>query len=340
MSAEDCLNHSWLVRRVPREASNMEVAKDNLRQFVERWNEHPNSPYVFESSSHIIAPCSGTLQLSASLHSLEGMSPSPCGSLASSTESDDDSFNGISNNYVEGSLTVVQPDHIRRASDSTCVLKGTDITERLNLAEEIRKLTDKLFQLSSMPEFNTSSDTKKKLNIPPLNSTVSSNVNGHHSNIPRSPAIMITSPKSNSIPSSSNEEIPWRRRKFKITGNSRDVPLSPKFNMNFSRHFESDLASLNNTINYKAKTNTMSTSQTSNNENSVTGTKDMLLKLLEQWDGPQVPSRPIPRHGSVSSEWSESDSLGQRTISSLNMFFQSRSINKNSHPFMKPNGLK
>lgn len=37
----------------------IEIKKDNLRNFVERWGEHPNSPYIFESNddgSNFISP--------------------------------------------------------------------------------------------------------------------------------------------------------------------------------------------------------------------------------------------------------------------------------------------
>ncbi|KAG5869297.1 hypothetical protein JTB14_028636 [Gonioctena quinquepunctata] len=54
MSAQECLGHDWL-RRKPKipvlsRTPSMEVTKDNLKQFVERWNAHPNSPYIFEIS--------------------------------------------------------------------------------------------------------------------------------------------------------------------------------------------------------------------------------------------------------------------------------------------------
>ncbi|KAL3276532.1 hypothetical protein HHI36_011907 [Cryptolaemus montrouzieri] len=58
MSAEDCLNHEWLKRKkkIIARTPSMEVTKDNLKLFVERWNEHPNSPYVFDKSSQVIMP--------------------------------------------------------------------------------------------------------------------------------------------------------------------------------------------------------------------------------------------------------------------------------------------
>lgn len=34
----------------------LETTKDNLKNFIERWEEHPNSPYVFDNGTNIIAP--------------------------------------------------------------------------------------------------------------------------------------------------------------------------------------------------------------------------------------------------------------------------------------------
>ncbi|KAG5874996.1 hypothetical protein JTB14_016310 [Gonioctena quinquepunctata] len=130
----------------------MEVTKDNYKQFVEWWNEHPYSPYIFEISSQIISPslvpAGGGCLLDIS-ESLLGESPSPCGSLASSPGSDDTFTN------TSTSLDFLDPplEHFRRASDSTGIVKTQDTTDRINPAKEIRKFSDKLFQLSN---FDTS----------------------------------------------------------------------------------------------------------------------------------------------------------------------------------------
>ena len=63
----------------------LQVAKVNLRQFVERWNSHPNSPFQLSSESPrrtISLLISGSpTQLDDSPASLTGMSPSPPCSL-------------------------------------------------------------------------------------------------------------------------------------------------------------------------------------------------------------------------------------------------------------------
>lgn len=307
MTAEQCLNHSWLHRKVPAQPA-MEVTKDNLRQFVERWNEHPNSPYVFEmTNGHIkdVVP--------DSLQSLEGMSPSPCGSVVSSAGSD----NAFHQNIDTTNNNVLMPpsmDHFRRSSDSTCVVKGTDVTERINLAEEIRKLSQKLFQLSTMstitPPHQAVSEPAASYSPPVEKFINETSTNGyikdpHNCVLPRDHPLNV------------NCGIPWRRTKFRISNMSRDVPLAQK---------------------HKEQSRILAFPNRTNREevgNSPNGTKDLLLKLLEHWDGPQGPARPNPRHGSFSTEWTENDSLGQKTISSLNTFFQSRAASKKVTQFHK-----
>lgn len=304
MTAEQCLNHEWLRRKTPPAAPPMDITKDNLKEFVERWNEHPNSPYVFEMTHHMF--CRGGAQLSDSIQSLSAMSPSPCGSVCSSPETDD-VFNPF-NSQDDNLHLPVNLDHIRRASDSTCVVKGHDVTERMNLAEEIKKLSDKLFQLSAM---SAEVDIGENLRLSDLDL----------------PTIKIPEekPRKNSLikdpnncvlpkdhPLNVNCGVPWRKPKNRINNMSRDVPLAPKLSNSPT------LFSFENKI------------KNSSNNNSPNGTKDLLLKLLEHWDGPQGPVRPNPRHSSFSSEWTENDALGQKTISSLNTFFQTRATLKNA----------
>lgn len=95
MTASECLQHKWLKRKYSRpqlapkpvtipppkfksipttpiengygdgslingddNEHNNELGrtKDNLKEFVERWNDHPNSPYIFDYDSKYLAP--------------------------------------------------------------------------------------------------------------------------------------------------------------------------------------------------------------------------------------------------------------------------------------------
>lgn len=64
----------------------LQVTKVNLRQFVERWNSHPNSPFQLNSDSprRTISLLISPSQLDASPTSLTGMSPSPPCSIPTS----------------------------------------------------------------------------------------------------------------------------------------------------------------------------------------------------------------------------------------------------------------
>lgn len=41
---------------VPAAEEELKTTKDNLKSFIERWEEHPNSPYVFDTGSNRISP--------------------------------------------------------------------------------------------------------------------------------------------------------------------------------------------------------------------------------------------------------------------------------------------
>lgn len=311
MSAEECLNHEWLKRkkRTVARTPSMEVTKDNLKLFVERWNEHPNSPYVFDKPSQIITPvCSGGHQLTDSLHSLVGLSPSPCGSLESAS--------GLEY-YMFNDVQPIEFDR-RRASDSHGVVKTPrDITERINLAEEIRKLSDKLYQLSKIPTTINNDDSPfgETPSLPSLKVD-----NQQTTGVVRSVPIQILHTKYEDISKGQiNSDVPWRKTKFKLNEFSRDVPLAVKH--------------INGTKTYSATVKYNSVRQ-GHKDSTPNTTKDLLLTLLEHWDGPHGTKRQNIRHSSVSSEWTENEqSLGQKTISSLNNFFQSRAANKKITPF-------
>lgn len=281
----------------------MEVTKDNLKHFVDRWNEHPNSPYVFEITSQLMSPSmlpTGGHSLSDSSHSLLGDSPSPCGSLASSPGSDSAFVGNSTEKSQTDFLAPTQVDHLRRASDSAGVMKTNDIAERINLAEEIKKLSDKLFQLSNLNTTLSNNQCPFSIESPEPPKEI---------NIQKSVPITITGKThENGLPTSNeNMGVPWRKPKNKLNNMSRDVPVT--------------LKSIHKISNNQCTTNT-----------DPNSTKDLLLHLLGHWEGPTVP-RPNKRHGSVSTEWTENDALGQRTISSLNTFFQSRATSKKITPF-------
>ncbi|XP_014211150.1 serine/threonine-protein kinase DCLK1-like isoform X2 [Copidosoma floridanum] len=194
-SARQCREHRWLARKQPpvpaatvasttpiigalpagpsppavqatpaasTSSSNLEldVTKDNLRLFVERWREHPDSPYNIENPSV-------ERQASQETASLGGQSPSPCGSICSA-ESRSSADNSSSNNsdtsgvycpqsldagcYLlpELSLTAFE----RRASEGGRLndkKKGFDPASQILLAEEIIRLSEHLRSIAVAP---------------------------------------------------------------------------------------------------------------------------------------------------------------------------------------------
>ncbi|CAH1980702.1 unnamed protein product [Acanthoscelides obtectus] len=277
-SPQECLDHPWLKRKPAlTKTPSMDVTKDNLRQFVERWNEHPNSPYVFEIANFGNPPSltSDGRSYSNSSESLLAESPSPCESLASFHEGEMD----------DAVMNLLPPpvDYLRRASESSAFGRKYDNAEKMNLVEEIRKLSDKLYQLSNTNLINNETEAK---------------------------------PKKTEIKTQPEKEcsISWRKPKNKLNSMSRDVPMS---SLNIHKQSCSTFTSRKSSVTNPSET------------------KDLLLHFLNYWDGPRIPARPNNRHKSVSSEWTEEDTLGQRTLSSLNSFFQSRAVNKHNVHFKK-----
>lgn len=164
------------------------TSKENLRNFIERWEEHPNSPYVFDASASLILPTKDPEKASSGFSS-RGCSPSPCESLSSNTElfqriNDLEEDGGDSSDPNTAFDETKSPtdsagssgdkprderfnrpnsstptfnknkDYLlsfdRRHSDSNYVANHGSALEKLSLAEEIKKLSDRLLILSSI----------------------------------------------------------------------------------------------------------------------------------------------------------------------------------------------
>lgn len=201
--------------------------KENLKSFIERWEEHPNSPYIFDANSSLILPIQDNEKNTSSGFSSRGCSPSPCESLSSNTElfqngmspdsavpnnSDLDNNNDFDANTTETEhneqkdsgtasatmatspaataaasasaferpnssasvdrrRTKTKQEYLqsfdRRHSDSNYVInQSSSSLEKLNLAEEIKKLSERLMVLSSISdelmEFNKRYEENQK----------------------------------------------------------------------------------------------------------------------------------------------------------------------------------
>ncbi|ALC40454.1 maker3 [Drosophila busckii] len=196
------------------ENKELDATKDNLKNFIVRWETHPNSPYVFDVEGNVIAPLNETRYPHPrrphgrdSMSSSRVCSPSPCESIATLTDDEQeeetpeaceeerrsaDSPQSAASTPINesreklfppgasGSATPT-PQHLfnehfdefsgsestaqqqrsmksylhtfdRRNSDTTYLLGRRSSGERVNLADEIRKLSDHLLMLA---EINT-----------------------------------------------------------------------------------------------------------------------------------------------------------------------------------------
>uniref|UniRef100_A0A1I8NT55 Protein kinase domain-containing protein n=1 Tax=Stomoxys calcitrans TaxID=35570 RepID=A0A1I8NT55_STOCA len=197
----------------------LDTTKDNLKNFIERWEEHPNSPYVFDVEGNVIAPLSETEYKKAhapdSISSSRVCSPSPCESLDTVTDDESclpnlhendepptpinesrehlfpfspsgaatptpqninnpfgirfDDFNGSPMNSQQRSLKSYLHTFDRRNSDTNYLLGRRSSGERVNLADEIKKLSDHLLMLAQIntklnkeAEKEKDSETEKK----------------------------------------------------------------------------------------------------------------------------------------------------------------------------------
>ncbi|CAG9571682.1 unnamed protein product [Danaus chrysippus] len=363
--ATECLRHPWLIKRntkkdVPKKISQspkheLDVAKDNLRLFVERWSEHPNSPYVFDNQSQEII-----CLVNAERSSIGGCSPSPRSSLSSSPDMvfDEDELDPP---------PLRDPKHTtrynpieRRASDSSCFLhKKQDIFVRKNLAEEIKKLSDHLFMLSTM---NTDLANNNSTNEIDKNVTESKTLskdekiitNGYQNdrNITRSLTNGNTSSDKKIFMSKSSHRVnssfltekesvkpmtskmPWVKstRSKRLTTTSRDVPEQPiDKRSTFLEEFDRRRDKIDKLVNGQENGRQMPYRR--GDENNAHRTKDLLLHLLEKWgetDGMEGErtaggTSTSGRHQSISLEWSQSNQLAQNSISSLQAFFKRQS---------------
>lgn len=163
--------------------------KENLKHFIERWEEHPNSPYIFDSNSTLILPRYDNEKNTSSGFSSRGCSPSPCESLSSNAELNtvgqnnetfEEKTDAESNVEFNTKAKPPQKEIFERSNSATSVIKQnkeylqsfdrrhsdsnyvvrnrTSSLEKVDLAEEIRKLSDRLMILSNindeLQEFN------------------------------------------------------------------------------------------------------------------------------------------------------------------------------------------
>ncbi|EDW10670.2 serine/threonine-protein kinase dst1 [Drosophila mojavensis] len=214
---EDSEDLAQLCKTHELENKELDATKDNLKNFIVRWETHPNSPYVFDVEGNVIAPLNESSYTHPrrphgpdSISSSRVCSPSPCESIATLTDDEQEAgaaleeenepsadsphsaattpinesreklFPAVGAAGTSGCATPT-PQHLfnehfdefsgsessaqqrrsmksylhtfdRRNSDTTYLLGRRSSGERVNLADEIRKLSDHLLMLA---EINT-----------------------------------------------------------------------------------------------------------------------------------------------------------------------------------------
>lgn len=326
------------------------MAKDNLRMFVERWGEHPNSPYVFDNESQEIL-----CMLNGERSSIGGCSPSPRSSLSSSPDMvfDEDDLEPPPLRDPVNIKTRYNPVE-RRASDSSCFLhKKPDVLVRKNLAEEIKKLSDHLFMLSTMNTDLTNNNSTKELDknerkerkisidekftngFKHESRSITKTITNGDANIEKR---IFQSKSTNRVNSTflterepekpMTSKMPWVKTKTKrVKSTSRDVPDQPTDKRNtFFEEFDRRRDKIDKLVN--GSENGKQHPYKRGDENNAHKTKDLLLHLLEKWGETDVKAERTSggtsngRHQSISLEWSSSNQLAQNSMTSLHAFFQ------------------
>lgn len=193
MTAAQCREHHWLARKTNKTRSEKEVAglaaakrmafienrpivgiirdqsseeldmtKDNLRLFVERWREHPDSPYTIDSYHSL--PRNSRFHDHDESVSLRGHSPSPCDSLRSSSTQSEKVMDPVRDNYPTHLLSVPSFSLTleRRASEGTAARNRRDPASQIALAEEIIKLSEHLRSIAmGSPEDEDEDDNER-----------------------------------------------------------------------------------------------------------------------------------------------------------------------------------
>ena len=336
-SARQCREHRWLGRRrataaPPRRPEpvastsaghELDVTKDNLRLFVERWREHPDSPYSIE------AP----LDRRRASASLRGHSPSPCGSVCSSS--------GESQSPDAGSSLLTVPVALeRRASEGRADKPKIDPASQILLAEEIIRLSEHLRAIAvkppAKPEAAKSRSAERPKPRPPrqpdrdvneiseklsditrqrrLNGTAfngSRNLDKYSSPSdsglytlkraakPSGSASAATTPTTNGEEAAKSMDLtpPWRqaRAKRRFGETCRDVPRIAR------------LQDLHKSMNL----------------DEPACAKNLLLKLIDEWGGLRRPGGSAAGRNSISLDWCEDEAVAKKSINSLAEYFQS-----------------
>ncbi|KAG8040224.1 hypothetical protein G9C98_000794 [Cotesia typhae] len=263
---------------VVKNKSELDVTKDNMKLFVERWRDHPNSPYLVEDN--------GTVEREGDRSmSLKGQSPSPPESICSLTSEgafDDRLFLNVPNLTFE-----------RRASEGQSQ-EYRDTASQIIIAEEIIKLSEHLRLLANREGNNKMAGDMANMDNMAYGEGKSKKTDGEieknmaeNSNMANMAETVFNRFDREDV--GIDLTPPWRkpRAKHRFGETCRDVPRI------------TNLQNLHKTMNL-------------DEPNSA---KNLLLKLLDEWDQEKPRGAALPRK-SISVDWND-ESIGRRSINSL-----------------------
>ena len=140
----------------------LDMTKDNLKLFVERWREHPDSPYILDQDCkqpsrwedrEVIAGRGNKNNLE--LISLRGQSPSPCGSICSIPSEVSDSPADKPNYMLPVPTNIWNLERRASEGNSDSIGHRRDQAAQIVLAEEIIKLSEHLRTLAMVHPNNS-----------------------------------------------------------------------------------------------------------------------------------------------------------------------------------------
>lgn len=226
----------------------------------------------------------------------------------------------------------------RRNSDTFLVNRRSSVGERMNLAEEIRKLSDHLMMLAEISNKTLEKDKDNSGELTPTPENV------------EEPVFIAPKPKTSRLSvrlQRSIEETPTltnNNRHHSSTSSSTSTVQLKRNGFRSSRMTTTTTTTTNttqtNTLEdaltkrMKFKVNQMSrdvpvgqpdTHQTVNLEEAANATKDCLLHLLDKYNERKT-RNPLGRHQSFSVDWNSSNNLQYRSMSSINAFFQRQNV--------------
>ncbi|XP_032668312.1 calcium/calmodulin-dependent protein kinase type II subunit gamma-like isoform X2 [Odontomachus brunneus] len=330
-------NRSPIVGIVSDNKDELDVTKDNLRLFVERWREHPDSPYTIDTYHAL--PRNPARERDESV-SLRAHSPSPCDSLPSSSAPSEkvlDSARDNSSNLL--SVPSISLSLERRASEGTALRNRRDPASQIALAEEIIKLSEHLRAIA-MGSQTSEEDTdesamstiqhsaKKKLvnigNTCALRRTSISDSETSERRKGKKYSIEQSSMISETIEEKFNGETTDKRTSIQQASSvsreedSKEMDLTPPW-----RHSRVK-RSFGETSRDVPRISNLRDLHKNLNLDEPSSAKDLLLHLLGEWD--EVTATPCAGAGrkSVSLDWCAGDSVARRTMNSLAEYFQSK----------------